>query len=64
MQQMKGWDAAPGIRAAPHGLAVNGDVARRTCGDTPGQVDEHRFETGTACWSIDYSTSRPAPHGK
>ncbi len=44
VQQVKGLDAAPGIRAAAHGLAVDGDLARRACGDTPGEVGEHRLE--------------------
>jgi len=44
VQQMKSPDAARHIRAAAHGLAVDGDVARRACGDTPGEVGEHRLE--------------------
>jgi len=44
VQQMKSSDAACHIRTAPHGLAVDGDVARRACGDTPGEVGEHRLE--------------------
>jgi len=44
VQQVKGADAAPDVGAAPHGLAGDGDVTRRSCGDTPGEVDEHRLE--------------------
>ena len=44
VQQVKGWDAARRIRAALHGLAVDGDGTRRACGDTPGKVGEQRLE--------------------
>jgi len=44
VQQVKGWDAAPDGRAAAHGLAVDGDLARRPGGDTPGEVGEHRLK--------------------
>jgi hypothetical protein len=44
VQQVKGRDAAPDVRAAPHGLAVDGDLARRACGDTLGEASEHCLE--------------------
>ena len=51
VQKVQGRTAVPGARAAPHGLAVDGDVARSARGargarqdDTPGEVGQHRLE--------------------
>lgn len=56
VQQVQRRNATPGVCAAPHGLAVDGDLAPglapglvcglapSPCGDTPCEVGEHRLE--------------------
>lgn len=44
VQQVKGWDAARSVRAAPHGFAVDGDMTCRPSSDAPGEIGEHLLE--------------------
>lgn len=44
VQQAKGWNVPRGVRAAPYGLAVDGDMACRPGGDAPGEIGKHRLE--------------------